>query len=124
MLDRFDPMEFKLPLASGTSDSSSASGGKMAQSPAAPSSPANYDFLMRRASAVYEAQFEVSVMILLYYLYLACNAVCSKNPQQCATTAVQSVNFRRGIRHPSCVIGDSYVCCDELLKQRASADPL
>lgn len=31
----------------------------MAQSANTQTSPANYDFLMRRASAVYEAQFEV-----------------------------------------------------------------
>ena len=55
-------MELKFAAAIRTSDSSSTS-GKMAQSPAAPSSPANYDFLMRRASAVYEAQFEVSALV-------------------------------------------------------------
>ena len=33
----------------------------MAQSANTPTSPANYDFLMRRASTVYEAQFEVFV---------------------------------------------------------------
>ncbi len=55
-------MEFKFPFAGETSNSGSASGGKMAQSPVTPSSPANYDFLMRRASAVYEAQYEVSAL--------------------------------------------------------------
>ena len=68
-------MELKFPIGGGASNSGNTSGGKMAQSPATPSSPANYDFLMRRASAVYEAQFEVSSLPVP-----ACNAVCSKNP--------------------------------------------
>lgn len=54
-------MELKLPLnrTAGTA----ADLGKMDQSPVTPSSPANYDFLMRRASAVYEAQFEVKTVV-------------------------------------------------------------
>lgn len=49
-------MDFKLPLKEVGKLDTTASSGTMAQSP---TSPANYDFLMRRASAVYEAQFEV-----------------------------------------------------------------
>lgn len=87
-----DAMEFKLPLQSGSSSSASES-GKMTQSPATPSSPANYDFLMRRASAVYEAQFEVHTS-----LALACTVVYgfegSKDPASTELAPLQGEEGR------------------------------
>lgn len=76
-----EKMEFKLPIkAAGSLAESIAAGAasKMAKTAGTPTSPANYDFLMRRASAVYEAQFEVIFQVRLWAcgLYLH----CSTNP--------------------------------------------
>ena len=76
-----EKMAFKLPVGGSLADKV-AGGGRMEKTPVTPTSPANFDFLMRRASAVYEAQFEVILVRLV-----VCTSACMQYVQLAITTA-------------------------------------